>query len=103
MKGVRQKLADETIFAGIFALGSNIGVHKLASTSKGVNYNTLHHGVNWHFALENLYETNNMLVDFMDKMWLPNQFKKEQNLLHTSSDGKKRAVTAESLNANYSY
>lgn len=103
VKGVQQKISDETIFAGLFALGSNIGVHKLANTAVGVSYNSLLHGVNWHFSLENLYATNNMLVDFMSKMWLPEQFQKEQNLLHTSSDGKKRCVSAESLNANYSY
>jgi TnpA family transposase len=39
----------------------------------------------------------------MNKMWLPSQFKKEQALLHTSSDAQKRSVTADSLNANWSY
>lgn len=73
------------------------------NTAIGISYHTLLHGVNWHFSLENLYAANNMLVDFMNKMWLPSQFRKEQNFLHTSSDGKKRCVSAESLNANYSY
>jgi TnpA family transposase len=103
IKGVSQALSDELIFGGLFAVGSNIGVHKLSASSQGLNYNTLYHGVHWHFSLENLYEVNNILIDFMNRMWLPNQFRKEQNLLHTSSDGKKRIISAESLNANYSY
>ena len=33
----------------------------------------------------------------------PEKFKRECNLLHTSSDGKKQCVSAESLNTNHSY
>ncbi len=94
---------DEIFFAGLFALGSNIGLHKLANTSRGINYSQLLHGVNWYFSLENLHEVNNALTEFMNKLWLPNQFKKEKQLLHTSSDAQKRCVSAESLNANFSY
>jgi TnpA family transposase len=39
----------------------------------------------------------------MTKLWLPEKFKRERNLLHTSSDGKKQCVSAESLNTNYSF
>ena len=95
--------SKEILLAGIFALGSNIGLHKLSSTAIGINYSTLLNTVKWYFSLENLYSVNSLITGYMDKLWLPDQFKKEQKLLHTSSDGQKRCVSAESLNANYSY
>jgi TnpA family transposase len=94
---------NEIFFAGIFALGSNIGMHKLANTAIGINYNTLIHTVKWYFSLGNLYAVNNAITDYMNRLWLPDQFKKENAFLHTSSDGQKRCVSADSLNANYSY
>lgn len=59
--------------------------------------------VNWYFSLDNLYAANQTLVDLMGKLWLLEKFKRERNLLHTSSDGKKQSVSAESLNTNHSY
>ncbi len=44
-----------------------------------------------------------MISDTMAKLWLPKKFKKEQALLHTSSDGQKQCVSVESLNANESF
>jgi TnpA family transposase len=103
IKGSKSAPHNEIFFAGIFALGSNIGMHKLASTAIGINYNTLVNSVRWYFSLGNLYAVNNAITDYMNRLWLPNQFKKENVLLHTSSDGQKRCVSADSLNANYSY
>lgn len=103
IKGSKATPQDEMFFAGIFALGSNIGMHKLASTATGISYNTLVNTVKWYFSLGNLHAVNNAITDYMNRLWLPNQFKKEKALLHTSSDGQKRCVSAESLNANYSY
>lgn len=103
IKGSKAKPNNETFYAGIFALGSNIGLHKLANTAVGINYNTLSNAVNWYFSLENLHMVNQTLTNFMAKLSLPNQFKREKELLHTSSDGQKQCVSVESLNANYSY
>lgn len=103
IKGAKAKPANEIFYAGIFALGSNIGLHKLANTSVGINYNTLSNTVNWYFSLENLHMVNQTLTDLMAKLWLPDRFKREKHLLHTSSDGQKQCVSVESLNANYSY
>lgn len=102
-KGAHQPPCNELFFAGIFALGSNIGLQKLANTARGIAYSQLAHCVNWYFSLENLHSVNNSLIEFMNKLWLPHQFKKEKSLLHTSSDAQKRCVSAESLNANFSY
>lgn len=94
---------NEIFYAGIFGLGSSIGLHKLANTAIGINYNTLSNAVNWYFSLDNLYAANQTLIDLISKLWLPGKFKRERNLLHTSSDGKKQCVSAESLNTNYSF
>lgn len=102
-KGGKTVPDDSVFFAGLFGLATNIGLHKLSSSSLGLNYNTLTNAVEWRFSLENLYAVNDTLIERMNKMWLPSQFKKEQSLLHTSSDSQKRGVTAESLNANWSY
>ena len=103
IRGGQSPPSDATFFAGIFALGTNIGLHKLANSARGINYNTLLHAVEWRFSLENLYAVNDVLTERMNQMWLPSQFKKEKEFLHTSSDAQKRSVTAESLNANCSY
>lgn len=98
------KIPDDKLFiAGIFALGSDIGIQRLSKSSIGINANKLTNAVKWYFAVENLHAVNNLLTDFMNKMSLPEQFKKEKDFLHTSSDGRKRSVSIESLVSNYSY
>ena len=101
--GSKSAPENEIFYAGIFGLGSSIGLHKLANTAVGINYNTLSNTVNWYFSLDNLYAVNQTVTDLMTKLWLPEKFKRERNLLHTSSDGKKQCVSAESLNTNYSF
>ena len=101
--GSKSAPENEIFYAGIFGLGSSIGLHKLANTAVGINYNTLSNAVNWYFSLDNLYAANQSLTDLMAKLWLPEKFKRERNLLHTSSDGKKQCVSAESLNTNFSF
>jgi len=39
----------------------------------------------------------------IEQLQLPNIFKRDQMLTHTSSDGQKFNISVESLNANYSY
>ncbi len=102
-KDAKPKPSDETFYAGVFALGSNVGLHKLGNTAVGINYNTLETTVNWYFSLENLHAVNNKLIKCMRKLWLPNKFKKEKAVLHTSGDAQKRCISVESLYANYSF
>lgn len=103
IKGTKTKPNNETFYAGIFALGSHMDLHKLANTAVGLNYHTLSNTVNWYFSLENLHLVNQSLTDMIAKLWLPNKFKREKNLLHTSSDAQKKNVSVESLNANHSF
>ena len=103
VKGAQSKPGDEIFYAGLFGIGTDMELSRLANTAKGIRYNTLSHTVNWYFNLDNLYALNKILTDTMSKLWLSEVFKKEQQLLHTSSDAQKRCVSAESLNTNYSY
>jgi TnpA family transposase len=103
IKGTKAKPNHETFYAGIFALGSHISLHKLANTAVGLNYHTLSNTVTWYFSLENLHLVNQSLTGMIAKLWLPNKFKREKNLLHTSSDAQKKNVSVESLNADFSY
>ena len=53
-----------------------------------------------HFALEC---GNDRVLQFMDQMDLPNVYRNNDDILHTSSDGQKCEVTVDSLNANHSF
>lgn len=102
-KQSKENPKDIIFFASIFAIASGIGLHKLANTSVGINYNTLVNCVTWYFSLENLDMLNQELTKHMKKLSLPEKFKKDRESLHTSNDAQKTCVSAESLNSDYSY
>jgi len=90
-------------YAGLIGKGCNIGLGKLASVSKGVNGNILDTVVNWYFSNDNLMAANNRIINFINKLALPNEMKRVLGKLHTSSDGQKRNVDLDSLLANFSF
>ena len=90
-------------YAGLLGNGCNIGISKLASTSKGISENVLENVVNWYFSNDNIIAANKRILQFVNKLSLPNLLKRAQAILHTSSDGKKRVVCVESLLANNSF
>jgi TnpA family transposase len=94
---------DRILYAGIIGLGCAIGIPKMSRISKLINEGALQHAVNWYFSLENIRSANDCIVRFMDRMELPNIYRKNQNSLHTASDGQKFEVKTDSLNANYSF
>lgn len=75
----------------------------MSRISKLINESALQHAVNWYFSLDNIRLANDCIVQFMDKMELPNIYRKQQHSLHTASDGQKFEVKTDSLNANYSF
>lgn len=93
----------QTAFAGLMALGCNIGPHKMGRLSLGISANELIDMVNWRFSPANLRRANRVLTDAIDEVALSNVYKVEDNRLHSSSDGKKVTVATDSLHANYSY
>ncbi len=103
IKHHKEKPSDSIFFAGILALGCNIGIRKIANTSIGINESTLITACNWYFSLDNVNAANNQIIHIINRLSLPNMFIKQKYLLHTSGDGKKITVNANSLNANYSF
>lgn len=98
------KRPDSIVFyAGLMGKGCNIGLGKLASVSKGVNGNTLETVVNWYFSNDQLLAANNRIIRFINKLALPNMMRRTLGLLHTSSDGQKRNVDFDSIQANFSF
>jgi TnpA family transposase len=94
---------DKILYAGIVGLGCAIGIPKMSRISKLINESALQHAVNWYFSLDNIRSANDCIVQFMDRMELPNIYRKNQKSLHTASDGQKFEVRTDSLNANYSF
>ena len=103
IKYQRVKPAKKVFFAGIMAYGCDIGHRKLAQISKQIDESVLDNTINWYFSLQNVQGANDRILQLMDKMDLPNIYRRKSDILHTSSDGQKFEVAVDSLNANYSF
>lgn len=103
MKYQHKKPEKKIFFAGIMAYGCDIGLRKFAQISKHINENELDNTLNWYFSLANVQNANDRVLQFMDQMDLPNIYRQQDDILHTSSDGQKAEVAVDSLNANYSF
>ncbi|MDY7540655.1 Tn3 family transposase [Undibacterium sp. 5I1] len=97
------KPPKKVFFAGIIGYGCDIGHRKLAQISKKINENELDTAVNWYFSLANIHSANDRILQFVDRMELPNLYRQHPDMLHTSSDGQKFEVAVDSLNSNYSF
>lgn len=99
----RPKPPPRTFFAGITGLGCGIGTRKLSQISRQLDGAELEHTVNWYFSQDNLHAANDKVLSLVDRMELPNIYRRSPDALHTASDGQKFEVSADSLNANYSF
>lgn len=103
VKYQRVKPVKKIFFAGIIGFGCDIGHRKLAQISKQIDEVNLDNAVNWYFSLQNVQDANDRILRLIDKMSLPNIYRQNSDVLHTSSDGQKFEVAVDSLNANYSF
>ncbi len=103
VKHAKQKPSDEVFFGGIMGYGFDLGTNRIAKISKGINPNTLNNTINWYFTLDNLYAANNVLNEQINRLNLPDVFLRNQDQLHTASDGQKFDIAVDSLGANYSF
>jgi len=103
IKYQRARPPKKILFAGIIGYGCDIGHRKLAQISKQIDDSELDNAVNWYFSLQNVQGANDRILRFIDRMSLPNIYRNQSDLLHTSSDGQKINVAVDSLNANYSF
>ena len=99
----REKPAVKTFFAGIMGYGCDIGHRKLAQISNEINENELACVVRWYFSLQNVQAANDRILQFISQLDLPQVYQSKSEKLHTSSDGQKREVEDDSLNANHSF
>jgi len=103
VKYQRAKPAKKLFLAGIIGFGCDIGHRKLAQISKQIDEGELDNTVSWYFSLQNVQDANDRILRLMDRMNLPNIYRRNSDVLHTSSDGQKFEVAVDSLNANYSF
>ncbi|MDD5462754.1 MAG: Tn3 family transposase [Methylococcales bacterium] len=103
IKYQKNRPAKKILFAGIIGYGCDIGHRKLAQISKQIDDADLDNAVNWYCSLQNVQGTNNRILRLSDSMNLPNIYRRQSDVLHTSSDGRKADVAVDSLNANYSF
>lgn len=99
----KRRPPEKTFFAGIIGYGCDIGQSKIAQISKQISENELENTVNWYFALPNIHAANDRILSVLDRLELPNLYRRGPDKLHTSSDGQKFEMAVESLNANYSF
>jgi TnpA family transposase len=99
----RPKPPPSTLLAGIIGLGCEIGTRKMAQISHPLNEAELEYTVNWFFSPDGAQAANDRVVQLMDRLELPNLYRRIPGQLHTSSEGQKFEVHVDSLNANYSF
>jgi len=102
-KHKKMKPNPRTIFAGLLGKGCNIGIGRIANISVGITKDVLTNTVNWCFSLTNLQAANSKILHIINNLALANSFKRDQDSLHTGSDGRKVNVAVDSLHANYSF
>lgn len=103
LKYQKRRPFEKTFFAGLIGYGCDVGLGKIARISKQINESELENTINWYFSLENIHAANDRILSLLDKLELPNVYRRKKDKLHTSSDGQKFEVAVESLNANYSF
>lgn len=102
-KYTKKTPSKETFFSALIGNGCNIGITKMSRISNNINKYELEKVSNWYFTPENIDAACNKILNGISNMDIIKVFKRDQNITHTSSDGQKRVVNKESLNANYSY
>ena len=75
----------------------------MARISTWITEAELENTLNWYFPLDNVHAANDRLLRVMDQLELPEVYRRQPGVLHTSSDGQKFAVAVDSRNANYSF
>jgi len=102
-KRVKMKPTNDMLYAGIIGKGCNHGLRKMANISKGITEDKLKNVIKWYFTSENLQAASNKIIKLLSNLALPNIYKYDHNIIHTSSDGQKFNVSVDSILANYSF
>jgi TnpA family transposase len=100
---IKNKPSDKSFFAGIIGYGCNLGTKNLVKISRKVNPSEVENTVNWYFSNDNLLNANDKILTLLDELELPKLYRRDSNLVHTSSDGEKLDTGVDSLNASFSF
>ena len=103
VKYTRARPPEKIFWAGIVGYGCNIGTNRIAKISRQISESELENTINWYFSVENVNDANDRIIKIMDQLELPNVYRKDRNILRTSSDGQKFSVAVDSIHANYSF
>ena len=95
--------ADRVYSAAVVAYGCNLGLTRMAHSTKHVAQSALENTVNWYFSLENLRRANNLVMALTGKLPVSRLFQRAPGQTHASSDGQKYHVAVDSIHATYSY
>lgn len=100
---VPKRPEQKLFFAAILGFGCNIGIRKFSFMSKGIRTSSLETTALHYFSPEALIQANDKLLSFSNALPLTSHFKKEEDFVHTSSDGQKFDVSVASLVASPSF
>ncbi len=100
---VPKRPEQKLFFAAILGFGCNIGIRKFSFMSKGIRTSSLETTALHYFTPETLIEANDKLLSFSNSLPLTSHFRKEEDFVHTSSDGQKFDVSVASLVASPSF
>ena len=100
--GALTKLEKKYIYGVLISLGTNIGHLNLAQASS-LEEKMLRDIDTKRFTVEKLRKVNRAIVKQIQSLDLTKIYEEEEDLIHSSSDGKKIVVAVDSLLANYSY
>lgn len=100
-----QKPSPDTalFYAGITALGCNLGIPTMAKVAMPMSERTLENTVNWYFNLTNIDKANEAIIKYTASLELPQIYQQFKEEVHTASDGQKFDVKANTIHAAYSY
>jgi len=99
----RKKKPTSSILAGIVGLGCDIGEHKIAKISRSINESELYNTISWYFDSDNINNANNKIIQLAIKSGIPELYLNSDEPHHTSSDGYKKNVAGECIDADYSF
>jgi TnpA family transposase len=103
VKYAKRRPPERVLLAGVIGYGCQIGTGKVARISQQISGSELERTINWYFSRDNVAEANDKILALMDRLRLPQVYRRHEDRLHTSSDGQKVEVGVDSLNANYSF
>jgi TnpA family transposase len=88
---------------GIIGYRCQVGTGKVAKISSQISASEQERTINWYFSPDNVAEAKDKILALMDRLRLPQLYRRHEDRLHTSSDGQKVEIGVDSLHAHPSF